>query len=97
MKRIKELSVFSGNYDWYTKDENGFYVPTEQAPEEAVKAYVENGQQLPTKWIYEKYDLLFKHLVLRYGLDSNRIIKIMKDNNLNETKIFVGQMLKIME
>ena len=38
MKRIKELSVFSGNYDWYTKDENGFYVPTEQAPEEAVKA-----------------------------------------------------------
>ena len=52
-----------------------------KTPEEAVKAYVENGQQLPTKWIYEKYDLLFKHLVLRYGLDSNRIVKIMKDNN----------------
>ena len=52
-----------------------------KTPEEAVKAYVENGQQLPTKWIYEKYSLLFKHLTLNFGLDSNRIIKIMKDNN----------------
>lgn len=52
-----------------------------KTPEEAVKAYVENGQQLPIKWIYEKYGLLFKHLTLNFGLDSNRIIKIMKDNN----------------
>lgn len=52
-----------------------------KTPEEAVKAYLENGQQIPTKWIYEKYDVLFKHLVLNFGLDSNRIIKIMKENN----------------
>ena len=52
-----------------------------KTPEEAVNAYVENGQQLPIKWIYEKYGLLFKHLTLNFGLDSNRIIKIMKDNN----------------
>ena len=52
-----------------------------KTPEEAVKAYVENGQQLPIKWIYEKYSLLFKHLTLNFGLDSNRIVKIMKDNN----------------
>ncbi len=52
-----------------------------KTPEEAVKAYVANGQQLPIKWIYEKYGLLFKHLTLNFGLDSNRIIKIMKDNN----------------
>ena len=38
MKIIKELSVFSGHYDWYTKDENGFYVPTKKAPEEAGEA-----------------------------------------------------------
>ena len=52
-----------------------------KTPEEAVKTYLENGQQLPTKWIYEKYDILFKHLMLNYGIDSNRIIKIMKDSN----------------
>lgn len=52
-----------------------------KTPEEAVKAYSESGQELPTKWIYEKYGVLFKHLTLNFGLDSNRIIKIMKDNN----------------
>ena len=52
-----------------------------KTPEEAVNAYVKNGQHLPVKWIYEKYDLLFKHLTLNFGLDSNRIIKIMKDDN----------------
>ena len=57
-----------------------------KTPEEAVKAYVENGQQLPIKWIYEKYGLLFKHLTLNFGLDSNRIIKIMKDNNCSIEK-----------
>lgn len=41
-----------------------------KTPEEAVKAYGENGQQLPIKWIYEKYDLLFKHLTLNFVLDK---------------------------
>ncbi len=49
--------------------------------DEAVKAYLANGQQIPTKWIYEKYNVLFKHLTLSFGLDSNRIIKIMKEDN----------------
>ena len=52
-----------------------------KTPEESIKLYLENGQKIPTKWIYEKYSLLFKHLLLNYGLDSNRVIKIMKDNN----------------
>lgn len=52
-----------------------------KTPEEAIMLYLENGQKIPTKWIYEKYHLLFKHLLLNYGLDSNRIIKIMKDKN----------------
>lgn len=51
-----------------------------KTPQEAINEYVNNGQQIPTKWIYEKYGILFKHLMLNYGLDSNRIIKIMKDN-----------------
>lgn len=52
-----------------------------KTPEESIKIYLENGQQIPTKWIYEKYDILFKHLMLNYGIDSNRIIKIIKDKN----------------
>lgn len=52
-----------------------------KTPEEALETYIANGQQIPTKWIYEKYNVLFKHLTLNFGLDSNRIIKIMKDEN----------------
>ncbi len=52
-----------------------------KTPEEAIKTYLENGQQIPKNWIYEKYDVLFKHLMLCFGLDSNRIVKIMQDNN----------------
>ena len=52
-----------------------------KTPEDAIKAYVSNGQKMPIKWIYEKYQLLFKHLMLSFGLDSNRIVKIMKDND----------------
>lgn len=49
--------------------------------EEAINAYIENGQQIPTKWIYEKYSILFKHLLLSFGIDSNKLIKIMKEEN----------------
>lgn len=38
MKMIKELNVFIDHYDWYRSDENGFFIPTESAPPEAVKA-----------------------------------------------------------
>ena len=50
-------------------------------PKEAIKEYVANGQKIPTKWIYEKYNVLFKHLTLKFGLDSNRIIRTMKEYN----------------
>ena len=45
--------------------------------EDAVFEYKRNGQQIPHKWIYEKYGILFKHLMLKYGYDSNRIIKLI--------------------
>lgn len=38
MRIIKELNIIAGHYDWYTKDENYYYVPTDKAPPEAVKA-----------------------------------------------------------
>ncbi len=49
--------------------------------EEAINEYVLNDQQIPTKWIYEKYNILFKHLMSKFGFDSNRIIKIIKEEN----------------
>ena len=52
-----------------------------KTPEEAIEGYIKNGQQTPNKWIYEKYDVLLKHLVLKFGIDSNRLVKIMKENN----------------
>ena len=52
-----------------------------KTPEEAIEGYIKYGQQTPNKWIYEKYDLLLKHLVLKFGIDSNRLVKIMKENN----------------
>lgn len=51
--------------------------------EEAVNSYVNNGQQVPTKWIYEKFHILFKHLMLKFGMDSNRIIKVIKEEHCN--------------
>lgn len=38
MRILKELNVFIDHDDWYTKDKNRFFVPTEKAPPEAVKA-----------------------------------------------------------
>lgn len=48
-------------------------------PDEALFQYKQNGQQIPHKWIYEKYGVLFKHLLLKYGFDSNRVIKLMNN------------------
>lgn len=39
MRKMPELSVFIRHYDWYTKDDTGnFFIPTDKAPLEAVKA-----------------------------------------------------------
>ncbi len=38
MRDNKDFSAFATHYDWYTKDENGFYLPTENAPSEAIEA-----------------------------------------------------------
>jgi len=38
MRKMPELDVFISHYDWYTKDEVGFFVPTDKAPQEAIEA-----------------------------------------------------------
>lgn len=38
MKIVKELTVFVDHYDWYRSSSDGYFIPTEEAPPEAVKA-----------------------------------------------------------
>ncbi len=38
MKIVKEYTVFCNHYDWYNKDDKGYFIPTEKAPPQAVKA-----------------------------------------------------------
>ena len=54
-----------------------------KTPEEAIKEYKKNGQKVPHKWIYEKYNILLKHIFITFGIDSNRLIKTMRDNNIS--------------
>ncbi|MBR2280443.1 MAG: hypothetical protein IJ903_05950 [Ruminococcus sp.] len=48
MRKIPELSIFIKHFDWWKKDKNDYYVPTEKAPPEAIKAM-------------EKVNALIKH------------------------------------
>lgn len=54
-----------------------------KTPEQAIKEYKKNGQKVPHKWIYEKYNILLKHIFITFGIDSNRLIKTMRDNNIS--------------
>lgn len=51
--------------------------------DDAIIHYRKYGQEIPTNWIYEKYDVLFRHLMLSYQIRSDRVIKIMKEENCN--------------
>lgn len=54
-----------------------------KTPQEAIKEYKKNGQKIPHNWIYEKYNILLKHIFITFGIDSNRIVKTMRDNNIS--------------
>ena len=51
--------------------------------EEAVDYYKKNGQQIPKKWIFEKYGLLLRHIMLRDRIDIDRVVKYMRDEVLS--------------
>ena len=51
--------------------------------EEAVDYYKKNGQQIPRKWIFEKYGLLLRHVMLKDKIDIDRVIKYMRDEVLS--------------
>ena len=46
--------------------------------EEAVSNYNKYGQNIPITWIYEKYGILLKHLLLKYKIDIKSVIEYMR-------------------
>ena len=46
--------------------------------EEAVDFFKKNGQQIPARWIYEKYGVLLKHLLLKEKIDIKNVIEYMR-------------------
>ena len=50
--------------------------------EEAVSNYNQNGQATPATWIYEKYGLLLKHLLLKESVDIKRVVAYMREDYL---------------
>ena len=51
--------------------------------EEAVKYYKRNGQKIPKTWIFEKYGLLLRHIMLRDSIDIDRVVQYMRDEVLS--------------
>ena len=51
--------------------------------EEAIKHYKEKGQEIPSSWIYEKYGLLLKHLLLNNNVNSQRVVSYMRKENIS--------------
>ncbi len=50
--------------------------------EEAIEEYKKNGQNVPQKWIYEKYGILLRHLLLQNGVESRNIVSYMRKENI---------------
>ena len=44
---------------------------------------IENGQEIPSSWIYEKYGILLKHLLLNNNINSQRVVSYMRKENIS--------------
>lgn len=51
--------------------------------EEAIKHYRGKGQEIPSSWIYEKYGILLKHLLLNNNINSQRVVSYMRKENIS--------------
>ena len=51
--------------------------------EEAIEEYRKNGQNIPQQWIFEKYGILLKHLLLQNNINSQRVISYMRKGNIS--------------
>lgn len=51
--------------------------------EEAIEEYRKNGQNIPQQWIFEKYGILLKHLLLQNNVNSQRVVSYMRKENIS--------------
>lgn len=51
--------------------------------EEAIEEYRKNGQNIPQQWIFEKYGILLKHLLLQNNINSQRVVSYMRKENIS--------------
>lgn len=51
--------------------------------EEAIEEYRKNGQNIPGQWIFEKYGILLKHLLLQNNVNSQRVVSYMRKENIS--------------
>lgn len=50
--------------------------------EEAIENYKQNGQETPVNWIYDRYNVLLKHLMLNERLDYRFVINEIGKKNI---------------
>ncbi len=51
--------------------------------EEAIEEYRRNGQNIPQQWIFEKYGILLKHLLLQNNVNIQRVVSYMRKENIS--------------
>ena len=51
--------------------------------EEAVQEYKENGSNMPSNWIFEKYGLLLRHLMTSNSIDIQRVVDYMRKEQIS--------------
>ena len=51
--------------------------------EEAVQQYRENGSNMPSNWIFEKYGLLLRHLMTSNSIDIQRVVDYMRKERVS--------------
>ena len=51
--------------------------------EDAIEEYRKNGQNIPQQWIFEKYGILLKHLLLQNNINSQRVVSYMRKENIS--------------
>ena len=50
---------------------------------EATMEYLQNGSNLPNKWVFEKYGLLLRHLMTKNNIDIQRVVDYMRKEQLS--------------
>lgn len=65
-----------------------------KSKEEALKHYSKYGQKIPTSWIYQKYNVLLRHLLLNEGIDSDKIVAEMRNKVISFKEAIENYMIK---